>query len=588
MDLAELLALLARTDLTDDERTTLNEALADLAAFSDDDLEQISAALLTRADQILDATAAGTVPTDEDLATLDYIAAVSEAITAEQDTRATADQDAIARAQELATRIRGAAGDDDDGEPADGDSDEGDDDTADDDDDDTADGAGDQADVPEAVAASGGTPLPRVSTPRGRRAAPRPTAGRQVAALVASANVPNAAMGARLDTPERLGLAFADTLDAMGSMSLRPGMRVPIATARVKFPEDAMLSAHDVRRNEALIQRYTGPTAVTASGEVCAPPVPRYDLPQVAVADRPVRDALPRFGSERGGSLIPAPLLLDDVDGSSTIWTSVQNASAAHNPSVRKPCLRMTCGDDTTVLPYAIVQCLEIDNWNARTWPERVDRFVSLAAAWQARLADSRLLTRIGALSTHVTVPRTLGTARDVLRALGRAGSSMRNSHRMAPNTPLQWMAPATLRDEMREDLAAEMPGSADERLAVADAKLDAMFAVRNIVPTWFIDGEAGQVFPTQTDGALRGWHPTVVSYLFPQGTFIFLDGGELNLGVVRDTTTNARNDFQMFSEVWEEVAFVGVVSYRLSMSLCPDGATAGAVAPTCTDLATS
>lgn len=599
LTLAELLALLARANstgddaLTDDERSTLNETLADLSAFSDDDLTAISEALHAVADVVLDAVTGsddepGRAPTADEIELLEYVAVVSEAITAEQDERDGADQAAIDRAAELADRIRGGAGDD--GEPAaaaGGDDGAGGDEPAGDD----APAGGEDAPAePEAVAAGAGTRVGRVAARRPRNTQPRPSGNdRGVAPLVASANVPNATMGADLSDPERLGLAFADTLGAMGSMVLRDGMRIPIAGARLEFPEASMLSLHDVRRNEQLIQQHASLEAVTASGTICAPAVPRYDLPQVAVADRPVRDGLTRFGSERGGSIIPAPLLLDDVADSSTIWTTVQNASAAQNPSVRKPCLRMACGDDETVIPYAIVQCLEIDNWNARTWPERVERFVSLAAAWQARMAESRLLTRIGALSTKVTVPQVLGTARDVLRALDRAGSAMRNSHRMLPNTPLRWMAPATLRDEMRADLTASMTGgSTDERLAVADATIDGFFAARHINVSWFLDGEAGQVFPTQSDGVLRGWHPNVVSYLFPEGTFILLDGGELNLGVVRDSTLNSSNDFQMFQEFWEEVAFVGVVSYRITMALCPDGSSAGTVAPSCTDLATS
>lgn len=594
LTLDEILALLARDDLTADERTTLTSALEDLTRFDDAELEQISAALLARADAILDATTGDDAPApdDDDLAMLDAIAVASEAITAEQDSRAGADDAARQRAQELAQRIRGQADDGsdddggDDGEPAEGD------DAASTSDDDDQDDDGEPADAgaePEPVAASGSPRVGRVAARRPRQAAPRPTSREGVAPLVASANVPNATMGDRLDDPERLGLAFADTLAAMEGMALRDGMRIPIAQARAEFPAEAMLSLHDVRRNERMITEACGIEAVTASGAICAPAVPRYDLPQLAVADRPVRDALPRFGSERGGSIIPAPLMLDDLDGAATVWTTVQNASAAQNPSVRKPCLRMVCGEDTTVIPYAIVQCLEIDNWNARTWPERVDRFVSLAEAWRARMAESRLLTRIGALSTKVTVPQLLGATRDVLAALDRASAGMRDSHRMSPSTPLRWMAPATLRNEMRADLARGLDtGSTDERLAVADATIDAWFTARNINPTWFIDGEAGQVFPVQSDGVLRGWHPTVISYLFPEGTFIYLDGGELNLGVVRDSTLNSKNDFQMFDENWEEVAFVGVVSYRLTMSLAPTGGAAGTVAPSSSDLATS
>lgn len=588
--------------LSDEEASALNAALfaqpeGDQPAglnpvleLSDEQLTQLAEALATTADAILDRE--GT-PSDMDLATLEFVALASEAITAEQTAREADDETRAQRAQELAQRIRGEAGDGGDGgeggEPdggegagTEGEGDEG----AGGDGAEGGEGEGDgEGAEPQAVAAAA-SPTGRVAARRPAHARPRPRqSGR--ATLVASANVPNQTMGAALDDPTRLGLAFADTLDAMGGMALRPGMKIPVATARAQFPEGAMLTM-DVRHNERLIQQVTAPEAIVASGGICAPPVPRWDLPQFGTDARPVRDALPRFGSERGGAIIPAPIMLDDLDGAASVWTAAMDLAAATDEDVRKPCLRYVCGDDETVVPYAIPSCLEIGNWNARTWPERVTRFQEKAAQWTARFADSRLLTRIGALSTQVTVGRLLGTTRDVLATLDRAGSQMRNRHRIPRTQPLRFMAPETLLANMRTDLSREMPGATAERLAMADAEIEAFFRARNVNVTWFLDGEAGQVYGAQDDGALNGWKPTVVTYLFPEGTFIFVDGGELNLGIVRDSTLNARNDFQLFSEVWEEVAFVGYESLRLTMSVHPDGATTGTVEPVSGDVASS
>lgn len=404
---------------------------------------------------------------------------------------------------------------------------------------------------------------------------------------MASAGVPGFQMGARLDQSARLADAFMATVKAMGSMSLRPGMRVPVATASLDFPEDGFLDGN-VRSNTRKIDRVASLEAVAAAGGICAPPTPRYDMPTVATDDRPVRAGLTRFGADRGGVIIPSTPLISDLDGAVSFWTTEDDVAALDDPDVRKPCLRVDCGDDETVDLYAVVQCLEFGNFNARTWPERIERFVQLAGAWAARQAESRLLTRIGALSTQVTVPQNLGTARDVLTALDLAGAAMRNRHRMGPVVPLRFMAPVWLRDQMRADLTREMPGSADERLAAADAYIESFFGARHINVSWFLDGEAGQVFGSQADGTLLGWIPNVVTYLFPEGTFLFLDGGELNLGVVRDSTLNSRNDFQMFSEFFENVAFHGIESLRLTLNLCPTGAAAGTLEPVCTDVAAS
>jgi hypothetical protein len=597
----------AELALTDDENNALTAALFEapaegapadaprslrVGAFDADQIEELSTALHAVADAILDAgddADTPRTPSNDDLATLEFVALAAEACTAATAAEAEADQAARDRAAELADRIRGQASDDG-GEPGDGDDDA---DAGEGDADADAGGEGDEgagdsadADEPTAVAASARVARVAARRPDGTRPRQRSTA---TTPLVASANVPGTAMGARFETPEALGLAFAETLDAMGSMVMRDGMRIPLAHARLSFPQERRLG-QNVRENQQVIDAAmaTMRLGVAASGGVDAPAVPRYDLPIFGTDRRPVRDALPRFQSEHGGSIIPSPILLDDLDGAASIWTEAMDRAAVSDESVRKPCLRMEAGTDQTVLPYWIVQCLEIGNWNARTWPERVAVFTAKANQWTARMAESRLLTRIGSLSTQVTVAQLLGAARDVLTTLDRASAQMESRHRLDPAETLQWLAPIWLRDEMRSDLAREMPGSADERLAMADAKIDAFLAARGIVPTWFLDGESGQVYGNQHDGALLGWKPTVVSYLFPAGTFILLDGGELNLGLVRDSTLNARNDFQMFMETGEEVAKIGPESLRLAMSLQPDGATAGTIEPTSNDVGNS
>lgn len=602
LTLAEILDYLSRwSDLTDDERGALTDALAAGSLtpdrFTTDELAEIAAALVSTADAILD-TDGG--PDDLGLEALEFIAAASEAITAEEGDRETAATDRANRAQELADRIRGGAGDD--GEPAaSGDDDDasGDDaDSGDDDADQSGDDDGDSGDADDAdasaddrepVAASGGarSTVSRVNARRPGAVTPRRTPARTALTLTASAGVPGVQMGARLDTP-RLATAMLGMLKAMRGQSIAPGMKVPVATAALDFPDAGYLDGN-VRTNAAKLEAHTSPAAVAAAGGICAPPAPRYDYPtELATDARPVRDGLTRFGADRGGVLLPSVPTIQDLDGAVSFWTTEDDVDALTDDEVRKPCLRVDCGEDDLVDLYAVVQCLEFGNFNARTWPERIARYLSLAGAWQARQAETRLLTRIGALSTQVSVPQNLGTARDVLTALDLAGAGMRNRHRMAPTAPLRWMAPAHLRDQMRSDLTREMPGSADERLAAADAAIETFFGARHINVSWFLDGEAGQVFGAQADGPLLGWMPNVVSYLFPEGSFLFLDGGELNLGLVRDSTLNARNDFQMFAEVFENVAFYGTESYRLSMTLCPTGAAAGTVEPVCTDVASS
>lgn len=54
---------------------------------------------------------------------------------------------------------------------------------------------------------------------------------------------------------------------------------------------------------------------------------------------------------------------------------------------------------------------------------------------------------------------------------------------------------------------------------------------------------------------------PTVV---FLGGTWELLDGGTLELGVIRDSLLTTTNDFQIFAETNERVGFVGRVRSAL------------------------
>ena len=83
----------------------------------------------------------------------------------------------------------------------------------------------------------------------------------------------------------------------------------------------------------------------------------------------------------------------------------------------------------------------------------------------------------------------------------------------------------------------------------------------------------AGQIFGAQTAGALLEFPDTVVWYLFPEGTWLFLDGGELDLGLVRDSVLNSTNDFQIFMETFEGACMVGIESLKITSTVCPSGA---------------
>lgn len=393
--------------------------------------------------------------------------------------------------------------------------------------------------------------------------------------LVASANVNGVEAGARLDTEEALGHAFAGMIRASAGYR-GPRVQMRVASRSAEFPTERTLG-RDTRVNAERIRNVTSLAALTASGGICAPTPINYDLPVIGSNARPVRDnMLARFGADRGGVTLLPPPVLSDVTSAITTWTEANDQNPS-NPST-KPCLTVTCPTEEETLVDAIVQCLKFGNYRARYFGEQIAAWMELVGVAHARHAETKLLTAIGNGSTAVTTGTLLSTTRDVLASVERVATAFRNRHRLPRNYPLRFAFPDWLYANIRTDLARELPGAASERLAVSEAEIDAFFRARNINPTSFMDGESGQVFGAQPDGHAIAWPSTVTTYLYPEGAWLFLDGGSLDLGLVRDSTLNATNDVVMFAETFENVAFHGVESFRLNIDICPSGKTQGTV----------
>ena len=119
---------------------------------------------------------------------------------------------------------------------------------------------------------------------------------------------------------------------------------------------------------------------------------------------------------------------------------------------------------------------------------------------------------------------------------------------------------------------------------AAVRGNVEALLARANVNVSWYLDedGTTAQVYGAQTGAgaALLAFLSSVVWYLFHEGAWLFLDMGRLDLGIVRDSSLNSTNDFEVFWETFEGAAFVGIESLRVESDLCVDGATAGTLAP--------
>lgn len=443
-------------------------------------------------------------------------------------------------------------------------------------------GAEDEPGAGEKIAATGSPARTKARRPKATRPAVAAAPETEMV-LRASANAPGVVAGDRLDSNEKIFRVFDNALRATGRRYRGPRIEIPLMTfgpetATEVFGEARTLG-RDAQANQSKIEAVTSLGALRASGGICVAPPLEYDLPIMGTDGRPLRDSLARFGTPRGGARFLPPPVLTDVTGAVGFWTNDNDVDPGSDGPETKPCLVLDCPEETEEFVEAITQCLTIGNFRNQFFPEQVKAWTTLVGVSAARQAETRHLTKIGDESTQVAVTQVLGTTRSVLAGLDRRASAVRSHHRLDPRFPLRFEAPFWLLNNMITDLARELPGSTDERLAMSEGQIEAFFTVRHINTTWLLDGESGQVFADQTDGDLIGWPDEAITYLFVEGTWLHLDAGQIDFGLVRDSVLNATNDFQIFSEVFENVAFHGVpgTSARMAFDICPNGETAAA-----------
>lgn len=610
MNLAEFLALDAAgraahiATLTGEQLAELRQALVEHFASLDTD----------------DATA-------EDVSAMQVVVEATREIDTENSTREEAAAEVAAQRQQLREQMtapaepEGGEPEGDQGEPApEGDA--------------TPEGepapAEGDAQTPEAIAAAATIPAPARRAALGtmqRRtpatAVPRPAAPTVVPFTIAE-GVPSARAGQRLDWNElgrlsvsklasvedfnsdgKFPIAHASWLDAYGPdrrLSETDSAEVNSSKVDAFTSLDAMVAAAQA----FLATNPSDRDALTAAGGgFCAPFPVDYDVPTVGSTARPVRDALARFGADRGGLQFTTPPVLASspaTDGVST-WDATADAAISLNGATGvysgtpKPIVEYACLPTTTEQVYAVVMRQAFANFNARFNPEQVGSHQRLGLVNHARLAETLLLTALwNRVSFRVTAATVLGTARDFFAQLDTVLPMARGRERLADNFPMRVIAPSWLADQFRADFVRSMPtADYDTAMALADAVIARWAASRRVNLTFALDdrdasGSYGRTQATlATDGsgtAVLLDHPDVCEwFLFPEGTFQFLDGGTLDLGVVRDSRTNAVNRYETFAETFEGVAKRGNYGYAIRSTFQPTGTASALTAIGSSDL---
>ena len=561
----------------------------DLSTLTDEELAALAAEVTERATALQD-DAVIEEAGSEAVALIENAIASDEAITAEQDKRAEAAAEQaqiLAETRErLAKRLnpeadaedeKEADADDAEAEGAEDSTGEGDADEAE------AEGDAEEAEDREAILAAGRAALAEQAKPK-RRAAPRRAKEHEPASdtgaphgvkVMALTSLPGKIEGGQAITRKQVAELVSEKWNRM-SKTGGPREDYPLVRYSVDFPEERMLKMDDEVGNGEKIKAVVGPEALVASGGLCAPVEPYYDLQLLSTEATPVVDSLPLFGADRGGIRFMAPPTLANISTAVGVMTAANDAIGG--TTATKTCQSLPCPAQTQVLIDAIYHCLTIGNFGARAWPELVDNFTGLMMAAHARVRETKALDAIKAGSTAVTGAQYNGAINTLLAEINAITDGFRSRHRMDPNARFRAWFPEWVKGLLLTDLERGQFNRFDrDRNGVVE-----LLRAAGVEPTFFIDGETGggQVFGTQGAGAYLNYPSTVKWYIAPEGTWIRLNGGELDLGIVRDSVLNATNDFQMFGEVFENYAKVGIESLAVTSTVCANGVVSAPAAP--------
>jgi hypothetical protein len=443
--------------------------------------------------------------------------------------------------------------------------------------------AGDADAVDDAVTAAAAVPATL------RRRIPNPTRDREPVVVDTTPGRPGLVAAADFHgshpagTPiDRMGFAemAIEAARRVAPSASRPRVEVVLASATWDAPEERQLRSSDPEGNadkiRAVVPDGMEADALVASGGLCAPLTPIYDLPQIATEARPLRDNLPAFQAARGGITWATPPSIADVSTAVGLITAEEDGEGG--TFATKTCQVLDCDPFNEAEIAAIYHCLEWGNIGARAWPERVAQFTDVVMAAWSRLAETNLLNLMKAGSTQVTAAQATygyGALSNFTSQVLAAAAGYRSRFRMPAESRFRVVAPLWLRDMILSDVA----NSQYYAFELTPAGLDAYLSARLIDVIWTLDGENGgsQVFGAQNAGALLGFPTHVKWFLFPEGTWIWVTMGTLELGIVRDSVLNAQNDFQVFGEGFETIAQVGYQSLEITSILCPSGSAGAA-----------
>lgn len=338
-----------------------------------------------------------------------------------------------------------------------------------------------------------------------------------------------------------------------------------------RYDDERTLGSNVDQNNYKLAEAFgygarSGP--VTAAGGLCGPGDVDHSHPICSDRGRPVKDSLLQFNASRGRLQYAPSAALGDLEGNVSVWTSETDSAPG---TATKPCPALVCPEELSESIDAVVKCITVGNFQAQFSPEFWASRLELALVAHDRLAEQKAISEIHAASTNLTdvAPATGNSLQNFLQTVNTIISGDRQVNRRTSGGYVV-LTDAFVRDAIRNQVIENL-GVANnvDAIQIADAQIAGWLSDVGAEAVWTYDGTIDADDGTHrvvTPGTMPT-HATV--YVYPREAFLFLDGGTLDLGTsITDSSLNATNDRQAFSESFEKVAFRGCSSYRVEIQL--------------------
>lgn len=336
---------------------------------------------------------------------------------------------------------------------------------------------------------------------------------------------------------------------------------------------------HDARVIDEMLREVKTSGALVASGGFCAPAEPVYEF--FSISDRDGMIQLPTVGAPRGQLVYPVSSSFADIQATAA-WNAAlgnQHTNAEDIAATTKPTYAVACPTTTTCAVAAYTNILQFGNFAQRFYPESVAHAIAESMTFSAHKVNGTLIgLMVSASTAHNGGDTGGGGLVNVANIINFEAMKYRDEYRMSPSARLTLVSPAWVRDALVADLIARQSTT---DMGNARARVVAVFESILVDVQWVQDWQSpADGVPSADD---NGWRTAADFMLFAPGTFVRMDQGTLDLGIVRDSTLNATNDFQIFTESFEGICEVGHDSWLIDdVTICPRGITAGTATLRC------